>query len=131
MIDGSVEVDGLRSRVNVATIAGDVVVRKSAGFSATATTIDGDIVFSLVADENADFYANTNRGTIESDLPIVLDGWSSPPGARSSRRSGWFRPTGLPGGRGGPPQIVRATIGAGGAKLLATTINGDIRVRRR
>jgi hypothetical protein len=132
MIEGGIEVDGLRSDVNVATIAGDVLIRKSTGFAARATTIDGDVEFNLVDGENADFHANTISGTIESDVPVVLDRSSDRRSGRLSRRASRFFPAGLPGGGpGGPPGILRATLGNGGPELRATTISGDIRLRRR
>ena len=131
MIDGDVEVERLRSDVNVATIDGDVLIRKSVGFGARGTTIDGDVTFELVDGDNANFYANTIRGTIESDFPLMLDGWASPPGRPpfGSRRP--LLAPGFRGGPGGPPLILQATLGKGGHELRATTIGGDIRLRRR
>jgi hypothetical protein len=127
MIDGGIEVDGLRSDINVATINGDVLIRKSSGFAARATTIDGDVEFELMDGENADFHANTISGTIESDFPVVLGRSSERPPSRAGR----FFSGGPPGVPGVPPGILRATLGNGGPELRATTISGDIRLRRR
>jgi hypothetical protein len=132
LIDGAIDVDQLASDVSVATIDGDVHVSTVKGYRANATTINGNVVFDLADDEDADFYANTIGGEIESDFPLVLDGrWSSPPGGRSSRRGPRMWSTGLLGGPGRPPQVVQATLGQGGPELRATTIGGDIRLRRR
>jgi hypothetical protein len=131
LIDGTIDVDELASDVSVATIDGDVHIRKRKGHRTNATTINGDIVFDVVEDEDADFYANTISGSIETDFQLVLDGRSSPPGRRFPRRGARFWPTGLLGGPGQPPQAVRATLGNGGPELRATTIGGDILLRRR
>jgi hypothetical protein len=131
MIDGTIDVDELASDVHLATIDGDVHISKSKGYRTHATTIDGDIVFDLVDDEDADFYANTISGSIETDVQLVLDGRSSPPGGRLPRRGSRLWPTELLAGPGQPPQAVRATLGNGGPELRATTISGDIRLRRR
>jgi hypothetical protein len=128
LIAGVIDLDALASDVSVATVDGDVHISKSKGYRTNATTIDGDIVFDLVDDEDADFYANTISGSIESDFQLVLDGRSSPPDGRRGARL-W--PTGLLGSPGRPPQAVRATLGNGGPELRATTISGDIRLRRR
>jgi hypothetical protein len=51
MIDGDIEVESLRSEVNVATI-------------------DGNIALNVPADYDAELYGNTIAGTIESNLPV-------------------------------------------------------------
>jgi hypothetical protein len=124
MTSGEIEVERLRSEVSVATIDGRVKIQ-TAGFAAQATTINGDVVLELPAGANADFYANSVSGTIDSELPLRFNsGVSFPPA-----------PPLLPGGgavrAGRPPQIVGATIGDGGPELRVTTIRGNIRLQRR
>jgi hypothetical protein len=114
-VNGDITVERLRSEVSVATINGGVNIQTT-DFATQATTINGDVVLELPAAQDAEFHANTVSGTIDADFPLQL---ISPP----------FLPA------GGPtlprPQIVRTTIGNGGPELRVTTVNGNIRLRRR
>jgi beta-lactamase regulating signal transducer with metallopeptidase domain len=97
-------------------IHGDVAI-DSPQSDVNVATIDGNIALALAAGQNADFYGNLISGTIDSDFPVH----DSTPGLPSGGR---------PAGPSGP-RIVRATIGKGGPALVASTINGDIQLRRR
>jgi hypothetical protein len=64
MIDGDIEVEGLRLEVDVATI-------------------DGNIALNVPSDYNADLYGNTIAGTIDSNVP-VYEGTPPLPSGRSA-----------------------------------------------
>jgi hypothetical protein len=124
MINGDIEVERLRSEVNVATIHGNVNIQ-TAGFAAHATTIDGNVVLDLPADTNADFHGITVAGTIDSDFPVASTVPPPPPTVLLPNGSlvGPIPPR--------PPQVVRATLGSGGPEFGVTTVNGSIHLRRR
>jgi hypothetical protein len=117
MVNGSIDVQGLRSDAQAATVNGRVNIETS-GFVSNATTVNGDVVLALPAGLNADFTANTVNGRIESDFPMQVAAAPT-------------RPDGRPISRGGGPQSVRATIGSGGSQLRVTTVNGNIRLLQR
>ncbi len=124
-VNGSVEVEGLRSDVQASTVNGDV--RVSTSGLAQASTVNGDISarvgsgtltedleFSTVNGSidlsapsglNADLEASTVNGDIESDFEVTVRG--------SMDR-----------------QSIRGTIGSGGEDLDLSTVNGRIRLRR-
>jgi hypothetical protein len=118
-VDGDITVEGLRSEVTLATINGRVNI-VTPGSSTEVATIDGDVLVELPRDEGAVFHATKVSGTIESDFPILSN----------------IGPPPLPNGRpvfasATSPQVVSATIGKGGPDLRVTTVNGNIRLRRR
>jgi hypothetical protein len=114
-LDGDVDVEALQSDVTAATVNGHVVIQTT-DFSAQATTVNGDVVFELPVAQNAEFLANTARGRIDADFPILL---------REDRPN-------LPHGR---PiltgRAAHATIGNGGTELRVTTVGGNIHLRWR
>lgn len=104
-VNGGVDVEGLRGDAEGTAVNGDVRI-ETTGFVHAATTVNGDVLVEVPAGLEADFRASTVNGTIESDFPILLSG------------------------RVGPREI-RGTIGAGGRELRVSTVNGNIRIRRR
>jgi hypothetical protein len=116
-VTGDIDVRGLRSDVQAATVSGRLNI-ETTGLVSTATTVNGDVVLQLPMDLNAELRASTVSGTIESDFPITVTG---PPGLPDGRRIG----------RRGGPHSVRATIGSGGPELRVSTVNGSIQLRRR
>ena len=69
-------------------------------------TVNGGITIEMPEQVNADVAFRTVNGSIESDFPLTVQG-------RISRRR------------------VDATLGSGGRKLSAKTVNGSIRLRSR
>jgi hypothetical protein len=114
MVSGDITAEDLREDVHATTVSGDVRVQ-SAGFPITATTVSGDVTVGLDANDGAQLSVTTVSGQIRSDLPMTTASSAGGPGGRT---------------RGGP-KGVRATIGGGGADIHATTVSGDITVRRR
>jgi hypothetical protein len=104
-VNGAIDIQALRSDVQAATVNGPVNI-ETTGFVSQATTVNGPVVLEVPADLNAEFSATTVNGRIDSDFPISVTG-------RISRRS------------------LRGTIGSGGPALRATTVNGNISLRRR
>lgn len=125
-VNGDVDADDLRSEVKVSTVNGDVSVRTS-GFAEASTvngnviarmgqnrlpggarysTVNGNITLEVPSGLDAELRASTVNGSIDSDFPVTVTG-------RGSRRS------------------LNGTIGAGGPELRVSTVNGQIRLRRR
>lgn len=67
--------------------------------------VNGSITLNLPAQFDAELEGSTVNGSIETDFPVTVSG-----------RLG--------------PRSMRATIGRGGAKLSASTVNGSIKVHR-
>lgn len=104
-VNGDVDMEGLRGDAEGTTVNGDVSI-ETTGFVRAATTVNGGVLVEVPAGLDADFRASTVNGTIESDFPILLSG-----------RVG--------------PREMRGTIGDGGRELRVSTVNGNIRIRRR
>ena len=124
-VNGSVEADGLKSDVEVATVNGEVEVSTS-GLAKASTvngsvrvvsgradwtgewefeTVNGSIDVTLPADANLRVEAETVNGDITTDFPLTVEG-----------RFG--------------PRSLNGTIGSGGRDLELSTVNGSIRLRR-
>ena len=104
-VNGDVDIEGLRGDAEGTTVNGDVSI-ETTGFVHAATTVNGGILVEVPEGLEADFRASTVNGTIESDFPILVSG-----------RVG--------------PREMRGTIGGGGRELEVSTVNGNIRIRRR
>jgi len=100
-------------RFAASMIHGDIIVN-SPRSDVHVATIDGDIALDVSPDQGAEFYGNSVSGAIDSDFRVYDTAPPLPPGAPVDRHR---------------PQIVRATIGNGGPALVASTINGNIRLR--
>lgn len=100
-------------RFAASMIHGDITVN-SLRSDVNVATIDGNITLDLSPGHGAEFYGNSVSGAIDSDFPVHEN---TPP---------------LPSGHPGVahlPRIVRATIANGGPAFVASTINGNIRLR--
>jgi beta-lactamase regulating signal transducer with metallopeptidase domain len=100
-------------RFAASMIHGDITVN-SLRSNVNVATIDGNITLDLSPGDGAEFYGNSVSGAIDSDFPVHEN---TPP---------------LPSGHPGVthlPRIVRATIANGGPAFVASTINGNIRLR--
>jgi hypothetical protein len=124
-VNGAVHVHGLTSTVKAATVNGGCDIETSGSGQASTVngalhasigrlddgdelsfhTVNGTITLQLPANANAEFASSTVNGNIQSDFPVtVSDGWG--------------------------PRSARGTIGHGGARLRAHTVNGSIRLER-
>jgi hypothetical protein len=102
-VNGSVEAEGLRSDVTLATVNGRIRASTS-GRIHRASTVNGGIEVAVPAGLGAELHASTVNGAIETDFPVQMRG-------RLGRRS------------------VQGTIGAGGPEMRLSTVNGSIRLR--
>ena len=128
-VSGDIEAEGLRSHVRANSVSGDIFVETSEMVDANTVSgtieatmgradwrgdlefrsVSGDIILTLPDDIDVEVEFQSLSGDIDSDFPITL----------RSRRNRWF--TGN----------VRGTIGDGGRSLVAQTVSGDLRLRRR
>ncbi|HEV8484637.1 MAG TPA: M56 family metallopeptidase [Blastocatellia bacterium] len=97
-------------------IRGDIEISRVRA-DVNVATVEGDIALRLAPGDGVEFRANVITGSIDADFPI----YDSTPVLPSGDR---------PGGPGAP-RIVHTIIGGGGLALVATTVNGDIHLRRR
>ncbi len=116
-VKGAVRVSTGNGRVNVTTAQGPVEARSGNGDidvrmtavrpseDMTFSTGSGDVRVTLPADYSGDLDASTGNGSISSDFDLKLEGRMS-------------------------PRRVRATIGAGGARLRLATGNGGLELRK-
>jgi beta-lactamase regulating signal transducer with metallopeptidase domain len=105
--------DGLH--VAGSTLRGDITAEHPAGDIDMATQ-DGDVTLQLAAEEGANFSGNVIDGSINSDFPLEDNTPPLPPGIKPVSNA---------------PRIVHATLGAGGPRVAAVVINGNIRLLRR
>lgn len=125
-VNGELDVRGVAGDVVATTVNGDV--RASTSGRARASTVNGSITASLgradwedelefstvngsidlelPADTDAEVRARTVNGSLETDFPLTISG-------RFSARN------------------MHGTIGDGGRRLELSTVNGNIRLRRR
>lgn len=69
------------------------------------SSVNGSITVNLPAVFDADLQGSTVNGSIETDFPVTISGkWG--------------------------PRSMRGTVGRGGAKLNASTVNGSIKLRK-
>lgn len=107
-VNGNVNAASLGGPVTARTVNGNIRVSmgESGGEDLEYQTVNGSITIELPERVNADVAMSTVNGSIESDFPMTVQG-------RISRRN------------------VNATLGSGGRKLSAKTVNGSIKLRTR
>jgi len=129
MVSGDIEVEDLRSEVEVNTVNGDIFVSTSEMAWANTVsgnieiemgdlgseelefnTVSGDITLWLPADFDADVRFSSLSGDLDSDFDMTL---------RNRREHRWIG------------SDIRATIGDGGQDLYFHTISGDVSLRRK
>lgn len=106
-VNGSCDIETVQSG-EAATVNGNVRARLGRlgdrdrlDFS----SVNGDITLDLPASFDADLEGSTVNGSIETNFPVTVSGkWG--------------------------PKNLHATVGRGGAKLNASTVNGSISLRR-
>jgi len=97
------------------TLSGDITAEHP-GADIDMATHDGDVTLQLAAEEGANFSGNLIDGSIDSDFPLEDNTPPLPPGVRPASNA---------------PRIVHAMVGAGGPRLTAVVVNGNIRLLRR
>jgi len=97
------------------TVLGDITAEHP-NTDIDMATIDGNITVQLAAEEGANFSGNVIDGSIDSDFPLEDN---TPP----------LLPSVKPASNAA--RIVHAIVGAGGPRLTAVVVNGNIRLLRR
>jgi hypothetical protein len=97
------------------TLSGDITAEHP-GADIDMATHDGDVTLQLAAEEGANFSGNVVDGSIDSNFPLEDN---TPP-----------LPSGFNPGSNAP-RIVHAMVGAGGPRLAAVVVKGNIRLLRR
>ncbi len=122
-VNGAVRALGLRGPVKARTVNGECTIETSGSGEASTVngavhatlghlsakdelafhTVNGSITLQLPPDADAEFSSSTVNGSIQTDFPVTLShGWG--------------------------PRSASGTIGRGGARLSAHTVNGAIRL---
>jgi len=128
MVSGGIEVEDLRSRVEVGTVSGDISASSSEMVWANSvagdievemgnfdwedmefSTVSGDITLWLPDDFGADIDFNSLSGDLHSDFDLTV---------RRQRNRRWIGTD------------IEGTIGAGGRDLSINTVSGDVELRR-
>ncbi|HEX5581663.1 MAG TPA: DUF4097 family beta strand repeat-containing protein [Gemmatimonadaceae bacterium] len=107
-VNGSINAASLGGPVSARTVNGSIRVSmgNAGGEDLEYQTVNGSITIEMPDRVDADVAMSTVNGSIDSDFPMTVQG-------RISRKS------------------VNATLGAGGRKLTAKTVNGSIKLRSR
>jgi hypothetical protein len=107
-VNGSVDASTLGGPVSAATVNGDVRVHMTTTGNATNldySTVNGSVTVDLPAKIDLDVELSTVNGSVQSDYPLALQGHID-------------------------PRHLRGTIGNGGLRLRASTVNGQIELRK-
>jgi beta-lactamase regulating signal transducer with metallopeptidase domain len=97
------------------TLTGDITAEHP-NADIDMATIDGNITLQLAAEEGANFSGNLIGGSIDSDFPLEDNTPPLLPGVKPASNA---------------PRIVHAMVGAGGPRVTAVVVNGNIRLLRR
>jgi hypothetical protein len=124
-VNGAVRVHGLTGKLSAHTVNGECEI-ETAG-SGEASTVNGSVHATIGrADANDDLNFSTVNGSITLALPAAIDVDVSGSTVNGGIHSDF--PATTSGSWG--PRHVSATLGRGGAKLNASTVNGSIQLRR-
>jgi DUF4097 and DUF4098 domain-containing protein YvlB len=107
-VNGTVQANTLGGPVSASTVNGDVEVRMATTGHASDldySTVNGSVTVNLPAKFDADVELSTVNGNVQSDYPVSLEGHID-------------------------PRHLRGTIGNGGLHLRASTVNGQIELRK-
>lgn len=106
-VNGRCEIE-TTGRGEASTVNGSVdasIGRLTANDAVDLSTVNGSITLRLPQDANAEIDGSTVNGSIQTDFPVTVEGkWG--------------------------PRHMHATIGRGGAKVSASTVNGGIHLVR-
>ena len=107
-VNGAVDIEGGGGDVRANTVNGSIranLDHLAAGGELSFKTVNGSITLGLPEDANADFEASTVNGGVHTDFPVTVSGdWG--------------------------PRRMHGTLGKGGARLHAATVNGAISLKR-
>lgn len=114
----AVELSGLHGYVRAATLTG-LITAENLGSSASLLTESGDILYRSTEQPSGDIRLESTRGNIECRLQqgLNLRGW-----LRAGKTLSWNQEIELTGGH------LEKQVGIGGPLLLATSLQGDVRL---
>lgn len=124
-VNGSLRIDGASSEVQASTVNGGITASSSGG-PVRASTVNGDIEVRMRELGSEDLEFETVNGSIEVSVPDNLDA-ELDMRTVNGRVSSDFPLT--VSGRINPRRI-RATIGKGGRRILFSTVNGSVDLRK-
>jgi hypothetical protein len=107
-VNGGVEANTLGGPVTASTVNGDVEVHMASTGKATNleySTVNGSVTVTLPTKLDANIDLSTVNGSVQSDYPLTLEGRID-------------------------PKHLHGTIGAGGLHIRASTVNGQIELRK-
>lgn len=125
-VNGTLDIDGATDAVKVSTVNG-AIRASSLGGPVTANTVNGSITVRMGDAGREDLRYSTVNGSITIEVPDGLDADLQMSTVNGSIDSDF--PLTLRGRIN--PKSIRATIGDGGRALVASTVNGSVRLRRR
>lgn len=126
-VTGDVEVAGVRSRVDVKTVSGDVEVSTSE--TASASTVSGDVDVSMGNGDWDDLSFHSVSGDVTIALPDGI-GTEVDFASLSGDLDSDFDITTRGRGHRWIGSHVQGVIGGGGRNLDVNTVSGDLRLRR-
>ena len=124
-VNGSLRIDGATAEVQASTVNGGISASSSGG-PVNATTVNGDIDVRMRDLGTEDLEFETVNGSIEVSVPDNLDA-ELDMRTVNGRVSSDF-PLTISGRIN--PRRIRATIGKGGRRLLFSTVNGSVELRK-
>ena len=125
-VNGQVSVDGATAQVEARTVNGSVEASTSGG-PVTASTVNGDVEVHMANIGHAtDLEYSTVNGSVTVTLPTKLDADVDLSTVNGSVQSDY--PLTLEGRI--DPKHLHGTIGNGGLRLRARTVNGQIELRK-
>lgn len=124
-VNGNLELEGVRGTIHASTVNGKLLVRNVAA-DARLETVNGAVEAQLDTLTGVNSVsAHTVNGKVELTLPVNADAEV----AANTVNGGIRTDPGLPVKKNWPVgSEVRATLGKGGAKIDAQTVNGAIRI---
>jgi hypothetical protein len=125
-VNGGLEIEGARAEVSAHTVNGRIEATTSTG-PVSAATVNGDVHVTMAAlPSNEELEFTTVNGSIVLTLPEQFDAEISLTTVNGRFRTDY--PVTVSGNL--DPRRLRATIGKGGRRLKASTVNGSLELRK-
>lgn len=130
-VTGDLQLDGVKGALRVETTGGEIAMSDIESSDVFASTVSGEVEYQGTVSNNgryefhshsgdvtldlprtvsARFSVETYSGGLDSDFPVTLQ-----PGERANRR----------------PRRFEFTVGGGGARVLAESFSGDVKILQR
>ena len=129
-VSGTVELHEVRERFTASTVSGDMVLAGEGIAFASAESVSGDVRFSGSFARGGNVTLESHSGDLDLLLPAE-DGLDVDITTFSGDIQNAFGAEVRRTSRHGPGRELRFSIGRGGARLVAKTFSGDVKLRRR